>query len=182
MRLLLWVLLVVLIALQVNASSPEHLKVTKALESGSVLSAQNDAQDERYLRRADDKIATAEEERIVIEDFETLLRKQDYITIFRNLLKGKHIPSFKYLPFGEKIEPWLFLRALRKAFPEVKVDVMKWNSTPYYKHFVENDVTVTQVRERIGSGKAVDKFAQLYAMWIKHNHDIDNIKESKLIS
>ncbi|CAI5715380.1 unnamed protein product [Peronospora destructor] len=83
MRLLLWVLLVVLIALQVNASSPEHPKATKALESGSVLSAQNDAQDERYLRRADDKIASAEEERIYIEVLKPSFQNRIASTEFR---------------------------------------------------------------------------------------------------
>ncbi|CAI5716391.1 unnamed protein product [Peronospora effusa] len=163
MRFLLWVLFVV-IALQVNASSSQNLKATKTLESGSALLAQNNAQEKRYLRRADDKVVTAEEERGPVFNFDSLLNK-NYGQMLEDLRKFKYTPSFSYLPYGQKIDAWLLLRALRKAFPSVEVDGKKWNTTKYFEYFMQQQLSPEMVRKKMGSGKLIDRLVKHYGMY-----------------
>ncbi|RMX66472.1 hypothetical protein KXD40_003326 [Peronospora effusa] len=64
MRLLLSVYVVVCVVLRANASYPVTLEATKTSEP-DLLTAKNNEQDARNLRRTDDKLITTEEERVL---------------------------------------------------------------------------------------------------------------------
>lgn len=179
MRFLLWVFLVVLSAFPVIASSVENVKATKTLESDSALSAPNDAHDKRYLRLVDDKIATAEEERYLLINAEKLREVFGYSTIAKDLLQHKYVPSLKYF---KKLEFLLLGRALRKAFPEVKVDTKDWSEKTYFDHFISKKITANQVQEQLGSGKAVEAFQFRYAIYISHHETMTDSAKLELVS
>ncbi|CAH0487089.1 unnamed protein product [Peronospora farinosa] len=64
MRLLLSVYVVVCVVLRANASYPVNLEAIKTSEP-DLLTAKNNEQDARNLRRTDDKLITTEEERVL---------------------------------------------------------------------------------------------------------------------